>query len=90
MKWTTLQFSIDEICKTMYVWITFKVYKLSNIHIIGGSEIILASNHIKYLQTIYQQPYPQRQASPFSQFCKKFNGISIGNEILKCNKRSVA
>jgi len=68
---------------------SFKFEKANNIHIISnGKEIVLSSSHAKYLHIIYQQLYPQREICHFSQFCVQYNSISIGNEILRCNKKS--
>ena len=83
-------FQLMELAKVRtFRSLSFKFHELNNIHIItDGSEIVLAPDHTKYLKIIYQQLYPQRQICHFSQFCKKFNSISIGNEIIRCNKKS--
>jgi len=83
-------FQLMELAKLRtFGTLSFKFHELNNIHTItDGNEIVLASDHAKYLQIIYQQLYPQKQVAHFSPFCKKYSSISIGNEIIRCNGKS--
>ena len=68
---------------------SFKLDSKSNIHLISNTtEVTLTYTDVKHLKLIYEQLYPQKQIIHMSQLATQLKSLSIGNEIIRCTKKS--
>ena len=68
---------------------SFKIDSKSNIHLITTqTDVVLSSTDYKKLKLIYEQLYPHKQILHVSPFATQVKSLSVGNEIIRCTKRS--